>query len=216
MYLSVVLYRFNLEDQNSKDIFPKIFRPEERLRRIDASRNNHFNLTYWGLLQPGCIDIGDGYWKQNVLVTEIICCWRFWPLSSPTSTFLYHKYRAPTFKRSPTSLSLFLLDSEHHINHLAYTESFLRPLKSINRRSLSRDESLIKLLNIFELQQRTLRTNFRCIFFVKNNSEINSPAFSFSQRFPLYEMWKQKRQWWRFFRVDKMTVLNAWMFSSRF
>ena len=32
------------------------------------------------------IDVGDGYWRRNVLVTTIRCCWQFSPFWSPTST----------------------------------------------------------------------------------------------------------------------------------
>ena len=47
----------------------------------------------------GYIDVGDGCWRQNVLVTTLRCWWRFWQFDSPTSCIFYHKRRAPTTKR---------------------------------------------------------------------------------------------------------------------
>ena len=32
----------------------------------------------------GYIDIGDGCWRRNVLMTTLRCWWRFWPFSSLT------------------------------------------------------------------------------------------------------------------------------------
>ena len=35
----------------------------------------------------GYIDVGDGWWIRNVLVTTIRCWWRSWPFWSPRFTF---------------------------------------------------------------------------------------------------------------------------------
>ena len=35
----------------------------------------------------GNIDVGDGCWRRNVLVTTIRCWWRFWPFWSPCNFF---------------------------------------------------------------------------------------------------------------------------------
>ena len=45
------------------------------------------NLGLFALLTwAGFIDVGDGCWRRNVLVTTIRCWWRFWPFWSPKST----------------------------------------------------------------------------------------------------------------------------------
>ena len=75
-----------------------------------------FNKT---VIIIGYIDVGDGRWRPNVMVTTIICWWRFWSFWSPTSTIFLHKCVLPRFKichqhrhsvtdihkLSPTSLS---------------------------------------------------------------------------------------------------------------
>ena len=38
-------------------------------------------------LDKGYIDVGDGCWRRNVLVTNIRCWWQLWSFSSPTSLY---------------------------------------------------------------------------------------------------------------------------------
>ena len=47
----------------------------------------------------GYIDVGDGGWRRNVLVTTLRRWWRFWPFLSPISSIFEHKLQAPTTKR---------------------------------------------------------------------------------------------------------------------
>ena len=58
---------------------------------MDGVRLILFRFTYFNLIKvmeqiesPGYIDVGDGCWRRNVLVTTLKCWWRFWPFSSPT------------------------------------------------------------------------------------------------------------------------------------
>ena len=47
--------------------------------------NSTIELTsFMGIF--GYIDVGDGCWRRNVLVTIWKCWWRFWPFRSPTSS----------------------------------------------------------------------------------------------------------------------------------
>ena len=36
------------------------------------------------------IDVGDGCWRRNVLVTTLRCWWRFWPFLSPATSIFEH------------------------------------------------------------------------------------------------------------------------------
>ena len=45
------------------------------------------------------IDVGDGCWGRNVMVTTRRCWWQFWPFWSPTSNMFLHERRAPTSQR---------------------------------------------------------------------------------------------------------------------
>ena len=59
-----------------------------------ADRKSFFQKRF-----PGYIDVDDGCWRRNVLVTTLRCLWRFWPFLSPTSSIFYHWRRPPTTKR---------------------------------------------------------------------------------------------------------------------
>ena len=43
-------------------------------------------LQYFLIDSVGYIDVGDGCWRRNLLVTTLRCWWRFWPFLSPTSS----------------------------------------------------------------------------------------------------------------------------------
>ena len=43
-------------------------------------------LDWFYGVRIGFIDVGDGCWRRNVLVTILRCWWRFWPFRSPTSS----------------------------------------------------------------------------------------------------------------------------------
>ena len=72
--------------------FPTIWEHEPRLH-IQA---NPSILKIATAIRFGHIDIGDGCWSQNVLVTTLRCWWRFW---SPTSIIFLLSWRALAFKR---------------------------------------------------------------------------------------------------------------------
>ena len=50
--------------------------------------------SYWVEIgwhySKGYIDVGDGCWRRNVLVTISRCWWRFWPFRSPTISVSWH------------------------------------------------------------------------------------------------------------------------------
>ena len=51
----------------------------------DFFRSMVWILIRWSVLR-GYIDVGDGFWRRNVLITTIRCWLQFWPFWSPTST----------------------------------------------------------------------------------------------------------------------------------
>jgi len=56
---------------------------------------NRFFETYF----LDYIDVGDVWWRRNVMATNLRCWWRFWPFSSPKFSIFYYKLRAPTSKK---------------------------------------------------------------------------------------------------------------------
>jgi len=73
-------------------------RPPKNMASIFFWDSNNQIVSY-AMLTSGYIGVGDGRWRQNVLVTTIRCWWRFWPFSSPTNTFFLQYRRARTFQR---------------------------------------------------------------------------------------------------------------------
>ena len=52
----------------------------------ELSNSLNFQICWTFELFLGYIDVGDGCWRRNVLVTILRFCWRFWPFSSSTSS----------------------------------------------------------------------------------------------------------------------------------
>ena len=64
------------------------------------SRNVPMVIDFEGKeLTKGYIDVGDGYWRRNVLVRTMRCWWQFWPSWSPKSTIFSHKRWGSTLKK---------------------------------------------------------------------------------------------------------------------
>jgi len=71
----------------------------------------------------GYIDVGDGFWRRNVLMTPFECWWRFWPYGSLRSTFYMSQWHniqkieilSPTSDFYPiTNIRSPTLSHQHH------------------------------------------------------------------------------------------------------
>ena len=60
----------------------------------------------------GYIDVGDGCWRWNVLVTTLRCWWRFSPFLSPTF-FIFNIRVGPWQPKDVTNIEIISLTSIH-------------------------------------------------------------------------------------------------------
>jgi len=89
---------YNNESNHSAITFPTVtvcLHSQHSLQRIQT---NYSQIDLKILRKNDYIDVVDGCWRGNVLVTTMRYWWRFWQFWSPTSTIVLHLRRAPTFK----------------------------------------------------------------------------------------------------------------------
>ena len=93
--------KFNREEHYSKD----------NAKNFYIGKISNKTLLFEDMLWPvprlgirvknmrGYIDVGDGCWRRNVLMTTTRCWWRYRPFLSPKSIIFLQKSRAKSFKR---------------------------------------------------------------------------------------------------------------------
>ena len=69
------------------------------LTQPSTFRAVHFQIGFCWVTTSfsGNIDVGDGCWRRNVLMTTIRCSWRFRPFWSPISTIILHWHQYPKY-----------------------------------------------------------------------------------------------------------------------
>ena len=87
--------------------------------------------------QNGYIDVGDGCWRPNVLVTIMRCWWRFWPFWFWNSVTNIHK-------SSP------ILSHQHHCHHRndSYEQNYDQHRQTISKWSVG-EHHLKKIIKNF-------------------------------------------------------------------